>query len=79
MNGANFTNEHGYGRINAHAALKYTLENYGGTLSGDVTITENLKIQPGNTLTIAPGTTIRFHGSTTTLTVKQGAKLVLVR
>lgn len=45
----------GAGRINAYAALKYTLENYGGALSGEVTLTEDLTIQSGATLTIAAG------------------------
>ena len=40
------TDEVGYGRVNAYEALKYTLENYGGTLSGEVTLTENLTINP---------------------------------
>ncbi len=50
----------GYGRINAYEALKYTLENYGGTLSGDVLLTEDLTIASGKTLTIEDGTTIEF-------------------
>ncbi len=32
------SDEYGYGRINAYKALKYTLENYGGTLTQDLTI-----------------------------------------
>jgi hypothetical protein len=50
----------GYGRINAYAALKYTLENYGGILRGDITLTEDLTVPTGKTLTIEPGTTIKF-------------------
>ncbi len=50
----------GAGRINAYEALKYTLENYGGTLSGDVLLTEDLTIASGKTLTIEDGTTIEF-------------------
>ena len=50
----------GAGRINAYAALKYTLENFGGTLSGAVTLSEDLTIQAGKTLTIAAGTTVKF-------------------
>ena len=53
-------NDYGYGMIDAYEAVIPTLENYGGTLSGEVTLTENLTIQSGNTLTIAPGTTIKF-------------------
>ncbi len=60
MGGANYTPEYGHGRINAYAALKYTLENYGGTLSGEVLLTENLTIATGKTLTIAAGSTIKF-------------------
>lgn len=38
MSGQNFTNYYGYGRVNAYKAIKYTLENYGGTLAQSVTI-----------------------------------------
>jgi subtilisin family serine protease len=50
----------GYGRINAYEALIYTLENYGGTLRGDITLTEDLTVPAGKTLTIEPGTTVKF-------------------
>jgi parallel beta-helix repeat protein len=53
----------GYGRINAYEALKYTLENYGGTIGGSgetVTIHETMEISSGATLTIASGTTVEF-------------------
>lgn len=44
----------GYGRINAYKALKYTLENYGGTL------TQTLTIPSGETWNFQPGVTVRF-------------------
>jgi len=50
----------GHGRINAYEALRYTLENYGGTLSGNVLLHGDLTIKPGVTLVIEPGTTITF-------------------
>ncbi|MGD1007418.1 MAG: S8 family serine peptidase [Ignavibacteriaceae bacterium] len=54
MNGQNFTTSYGYGRINAYNALKYTLENYGGTL------TQNIIIPSGDTWTFQPGVTLNF-------------------
>src|SRR5690606_12128447 len=44
----------GYGRLNAYEALKYTLENYGGTL------TQNLHIPSGETWDFDSGVTITF-------------------
>nr|NIR93102.1 S8 family serine peptidase [Gammaproteobacteria bacterium]NIW46518.1 S8 family serine peptidase [Gammaproteobacteria bacterium]NIW97859.1 S8 family serine peptidase [Phycisphaerae bacterium] len=55
-----FDEQTGHGRINAYEALKYTLENYGGTLSGEVLLTENLTISSGAVLTVEEGTTIKF-------------------
>jgi len=55
--------EMGYGRINAYEALKYTIENYGGTIGGDgktVTFHEDITIESGVELTIASGTTVKF-------------------
>ena len=48
----------GYGRINAYDALKYTLENYGGTLSND------LVIDTGETYNIEKGVTLKFKPNT---------------
>ncbi len=48
-------NQYGAGRINAYQALKYTLENYGGTL------TQNLTIANGETWNFAPGVTVTFQ------------------
>ena len=45
----------GYGRINAYKALKYTLENYGGTLSKSLTIPSS-----GTTWNFQPGVSINF-------------------
>ncbi len=44
----------GYGRINAYEALKYTLENYGGTLVND------LVIDAGETYNFQEGVTLKF-------------------
>jgi parallel beta-helix repeat protein len=54
MNGQNFTNQYGNGRVNAYQALKYTLENYGGTVNQIVTIPQ------GDTWTFSPGVTVKF-------------------
>ncbi len=54
----------GYGRINAYESLMYTLENYGGTLRGEVVLHEDLTISSGATLTIEAGTTIKFDDYT---------------
>lgn len=60
----NKNNYFGYGRIDAYKALKYTIENYGGVLKGDVKIKENFTIAAGKTLTIEPGTNIKFAPNT---------------
>ena len=54
MNGSNFTNYYGYGRINAHEALKYTLENYGGTLIQDINVAsgDTLHFQSNSTINL---------------------------
>ena len=44
----------GYGRINAYKALKYTIENYGGTF------TQNVIIPKGDTWNLQPGVTLKF-------------------
>ncbi|HAC15766.1 MAG TPA: hypothetical protein DCE78_07460 [Bacteroidetes bacterium] len=54
MGGQNYHNRFGYGRLNAYEALKYTLENYGGTL------TQNLHIPSGETWNFDSGVTITF-------------------
>lgn len=65
---------YGYGRINAHEALKYTFENYNITLSGNHTFYENIFV--GATLTIASDANITFDGSAS-LVINQGATLVV--
>ncbi len=64
MNGASFTSQYGYGRVNAYQALKYTLENYGGTLSQTLTIPqgETWTFSPGVTLTFASGAGLNVNG-----------------
>jgi len=56
----------GYGRINAYEALKYTLENYGGTLTQSLTIpvgeTWNFNV-PGVTVTLENGASIIVNGT----------------
>ena len=58
-----FDNYYGYSRVNAYQALKYTLENYGGTLSGNVTLNETLSISSGASVTIASGTNMNIASS----------------
>ena len=55
----------GYGRINAYKALKYTLENYGGALTQDLTIHtgEVWNFQPGITITFANGKSLIVNGT----------------
>ena len=53
----------GFGRINAYAALKYTIEHYSTTIGGagtTVVLHQNVSILGGTTLTIAPGTTVQM-------------------
>lgn len=52
----------GYGRINAYKALKYTLENYGGTLKNNLTITDTWTFQEGATINIENGKRIDVYG-----------------
>ncbi|NOY73061.1 MAG: S8 family serine peptidase [Gammaproteobacteria bacterium] len=50
-------------RLNAYEALKYTIENYGGSIGSSgktVTFHEDITINSGVTLTILPGTTVNF-------------------
>jgi parallel beta-helix repeat protein len=57
--------EVGHGRLNAYKALKYTLENYGGTIGGEgdtVTFHDDITIKAGITLSIREGTTVKFDG-----------------
>jgi hypothetical protein len=58
----------GYGRINAYKALKYTLTNYGGTLTQNLNIYsgETWAFQPGVTISIAPGVNINVNGTMST-------------
>ncbi|KAA3658206.1 MAG: hypothetical protein DWQ10_11645, partial [Calditrichaeota bacterium] len=67
MNGSDITFEHGHGRVNAYKALKYTIENHGGTLGGineTIRFREDIEISNGVTLTIASGTTVEFDPGT---------------
>lgn len=65
MNGQNRTGEYGYGRLNAYKALKYTIENYGGTFNQDVTIPagETWNIQSGKTLKFDSGKKLIVNGT----------------
>ncbi|MBC8186275.1 S8 family serine peptidase [candidate division KSB1 bacterium] len=50
-------------RLNAYEALKYTIENYGGTIGSNgatVIFHEDITIESGVELTIASGTTVKF-------------------
>ncbi|MEW6508300.1 MAG: S8 family serine peptidase [Bacteroidota bacterium] len=55
----------GYGRINAYKALKYTLENYGGTLAQTLTVPsgETWNFQPGVTVKFANGASLIVNGT----------------
>jgi serine protease len=84
MGGQNFTNEYGYGRINAYNALKYNIENYSTTIGGagqTITFNENITTTSGTTLTILPGTIVNFiSGASLTLngsTVNLGSNATL--
>ncbi|MEO0857134.1 MAG: S8 family serine peptidase [Bacteroidota bacterium] len=58
-------NFYGAGRIDAYAAVKYVLEHFGGTLPQDFTIPigETWDIQPGVTVTFAPGARLLVQGT----------------
>ncbi len=58
-------NYFGFGRINAYAALKYTLEHYGGTFTQNVTVPsgDTWNLQPGVTLTFASGASLIVNGT----------------
>lgn len=68
MNGENFTNEYGYGRVNAYKALLGTngftfvsgIIESSVTWSGGVYVTGDVFVNPGVTLTVDPGTEILF-------------------
>jgi len=50
-------------RLNAYEALKYTIENYGGSIGSSgktITFHEDITINSGVTLTILSGTTVNF-------------------
>ena len=57
--------EVGYGRLNAYEALKYTVENYGGTFNSDVTIAtgEVFDLEPGVTLKFDPNVSLIVEGT----------------
>jgi hypothetical protein len=54
----------GYGRVNAYEALKYTIENYGGTFNQDVTLPagDAWNIEEGVTLTFESGNSLLVYG-----------------
>jgi len=60
-----FDNYYGYGRVNAYKALKYTLENYGGTLTQSLTIPsgETWNFQPGVMIKFASGASLIVNGT----------------
>ncbi|MBU1679733.1 MAG: S8 family serine peptidase, partial [Bacteroidetes bacterium] len=57
-------NLYGAGRVNAYEALKYTLENYGGTVTQDLTIpsSETWTFEPGVTVTFENGASLIVNG-----------------
>jgi len=64
MGGQTFTNEYGFGHLNAYAAVKRTLELYGGTISGvgNLPFSETWNMQPNVAITVAQGTSINTTG-----------------
>jgi len=73
-------NDFGWGRVNAYKAVKYTLENYGGTIGGvgeTVVFNETITINNGATLTILPGTIVKFNNAySTMIVVNSGGKVI---
>ena len=55
----------GHGRINAYKALKYTIENYGGTFNQDVILPagDTWNINPGVTLTFNINSSLKVYGT----------------
>ena len=51
-------NYYGNGRVDAYEALKYTIENFGGTLSGNIKFIDDITLASGKTLTIEAGANI---------------------
>ena len=63
-NGKTWNQRLGYGRIDAYEALKYTLENYGGTLTQDVIVPAGDTWNLGNvTLKFASGKGLKVYGT----------------
>lgn len=63
ISGNGFDNKYGHGKVNAYEALKYTIENYGGTIGGlnqTITFYEDIILASSASLTISPGTTVKF-------------------
>ena len=58
-------NYYGYGRVNAYKALKYTIENYGGTFNQNVTLPagDTWNLQAGVTLTFASDCALIVNGT----------------
>jgi parallel beta-helix repeat protein len=63
ISGNGFDNKYGHGKVNAYEALKYTIENYGGTIGGlnqTITFYEDIILASSASLTISPGTSVKF-------------------
>jgi hypothetical protein len=65
-------NYFGYGRINASTALKYTLENYGGTLTQNVVINDSWAFNSGTNVNLNGYSIVTTGGS---ITVNSGATI----
>jgi len=82
MGSPGFDRDWGHGRVNAYHSIKYTLENYGGTITKSFTIPsgETWNFQPGTILTIDSGVTLTINGnlnSASTITIPSGSSLVV--
>ncbi|MEA3391674.1 MAG: S8 family serine peptidase, partial [Candidatus Marinimicrobia bacterium] len=74
QSGLTWNNQVGYGRVNAYEALKYTLENYGGTL------TQNIELGTGMSLDFTSNTVVNLNNKSITtsggsITIANGAEI----
>lgn len=63
-NDGGFDKDYGWGRANVYEALKNVLENYSTTIGGTgkiVTFIDNITTKSGTSLTIQPGTIVKFE------------------
>ncbi len=83
MGNDDYTEQYGYGRLNAFDAVKYTIENYGATLGGTgqyVFLEDAISLQSGAYVTILAGTELYLYddfyvGSGASLEIEEGATI----